>query len=39
MYTPATSDGGLDEGGIRTYTDWLIETETITTLFPRSGLG
>ena len=39
MYTPATVDGELDEGGIRAYTDWLIETGAISALFPRSGLG
>ena len=39
MYTPATADGELDEGGIRAYTDWLIETGAISALFPRSGLG
>ena len=39
MYTPATADGELDEGGIRAYTDWLIETGALSALFPRSGLG
>jgi 4-hydroxy-tetrahydrodipicolinate synthase len=39
MYTPATPEGSLDEQGIRNYTDWLIENGSISTLFPRSGLG
>lgn len=39
MYTPATTRGELDEDGIRSYTDWLIGTGAVTTLFPRSGLG
>ena len=39
MFTPCNADHTLDEQGIRAYTDALIETGAITTLFPRSGLG
>ena len=39
MYTPCNPDHTLDEQGIRAYTDALIDTGAITTLFPRSGLG
>ena len=39
MFTPCDADGSLDEAGIRSYTDYLIGMGSITTLFPRCGLG
>jgi len=39
MFTPCNEDHSLDERGIRAYTEYLIGTRAVTTLFPRSGLG
>ena len=39
MFTPCNADYSLDETGIRSYTDYLIDLDAITTLFPRCGLG
>lgn len=39
MFTPCTPEHTLDEKGIRSYTDYLINMGSITTLFPRCGLG
>ena len=39
MFSPCNEDTTLDEPGIRSYTEYLIHTGSVTTLFPRSGLG
>ena len=39
MFTPCNADYSLDEAGIRSYTDYLINLDAVTTLFPRCGLG
>jgi 4-hydroxy-tetrahydrodipicolinate synthase len=39
MFTPCDENNKLDEAAIRAYTDYLIDMGSITTLFPRCGLG
>jgi len=39
MFTPCHPDHTLDEAGIRSWTDYLVGTGAVTTLFPRCGLG
>lgn len=39
MFTPANTDGTIDDGGTCAWIDYLIDTGAITTLFPRCGLG
>jgi 4-hydroxy-tetrahydrodipicolinate synthase len=39
MFTPTDAQGEIDEPGVRAWTDYLINTGAVTTLFPRCGLG
>ncbi len=39
MATPCTTDGALDEAGVRAYVDFLIDDLKVDTLFPRGGVG